>query len=71
MNIPRHILWSKSALDVSDPYQRRYYIKQVLEYGRAEDIAKLDWAEVRSLLGELTLRPDVRALWLNYFNDQR
>jgi len=32
---PRHIVWSASHLDLSDPYQRRWYLRQVLAHGRA------------------------------------
>ena len=71
MNIPRHILWSKPTLDLNDPYQRLWYIKQVLEYGRAEDVAQLDWDEVRSLLGAMSLRADVQALWHKYFDAKK
>jgi len=55
--IPRYVLWSKDTLDLRDPWQRRWYIRQTLVYGRAEDIAALDWDEVRKLLPELGLPP--------------
>ena len=65
--VPRHIVWSKRELDLSDPWQRRWYINQVLVHGRAEDVARLDWEEVRRLLPELNLPPEVRHLWEAYF----
>lgn len=55
--IPRHILWSKDQIDLSDEWQRRWYIRHVLMYGRAEDVASLDWDEVERLLPELHLPP--------------
>jgi len=64
---PRHIVWSKRELDLSDPWQRRWYIKQVLVHGRAEDVAGLDWEEVRRLLPELDLPSEIRRLWEGYF----
>jgi len=39
---PRHIVWSTDLLDLSDPFQRRWYIRQVLLHGRTEDIRTLD-----------------------------
>jgi len=39
MQPKRYIVWSKRNLDLSDPWQRRWYIPQVLSYGRTEDIA--------------------------------
>ena len=45
--IKRYIVWSKNKIDLSDPFQKRWYLKQVLTYGRAEDIALLDWKEIK------------------------
>ena len=63
----RYIVWSNKELDLDDPWQRKWYIKQVLCHGRAEDVAELDWEEVRRLLTELELPEDVRGLWETYF----
>ncbi len=68
--IPRHILWSKDTLDLEDPWQRRWYIRQTLVHGRAEDIAALDWDEVQKLLPELDLPPEVRRLWESFFAEE-
>lgn len=68
MQPKRHIVWSKNKIDLSDPFQRKWYIKQVLTYGRTEDIALLDWEEVKKLLPELKLPPHIKRLWENYFN---
>ena len=68
--IPRYVLWSKDTLDLRDPWQRRWYIRQTLVYGRAEDIAALDWDEVRKLLPELDLPPEVRRLWESFFAEE-
>jgi len=64
----RYIVWSKREIDISEPFQRRWYLKQVLTNGRAEDIVSLDWSEIRELLPELNLPPDVRNLWEDYFS---
>ncbi len=59
----RYIVWSKRELDLSDPWQRRWCLQQVLTRGRAEDVSALDWDEVRKALPELALPPEVRRLW--------
>ena len=64
----RYIVWSTNKeFDLSDPWQRKWYIGEVLSHGRAEDIAELDWDEVRKLLPELNLPKRVRRLWEDYF----
>ncbi len=68
MHPKRYIVWSKDEIDLNDPFQRKWYIKQVLTYGRTEDIVALDWDEVKRLLPELDLPLHVRRLWENYFN---
>lgn len=60
---PPHIVWSTDQLDLSDPFQRRWYLRQVLTHGRAEDIRTLDLEEVRRELEALDLPPDIDSLW--------
>jgi hypothetical protein len=67
MKIERYIVWSKEKLDLSDPWQQRWFIKQVLLHGRSEDIAALDWEEIRQLLSKLDLPAEFRRLWEEYF----
>ncbi len=68
MRPKRYIVWSTNKeVDLTDPWQRKWYIKQVLTHGRTEDIAELDWDEVRRLLLELNLPRRVRRLWEDYF----
>lgn len=67
---PVHIVWSTDEIDLDDPFQRRWYIQQVLINGRMEDIRKLDLSEVALILDELILPEDVRRLWVNYFQVQ-
>jgi len=50
--------------------QRRWYIKQVLVSGRAEDVADLDWEEIRNILYKLELPEDIKSLWEDYFASQ-
>jgi len=73
MKPKRYIVWSTNKeIDLNNPGQRKWYIQQVLTHGRAEDVAELDWDEVRRLLPELRLPERVRRLWEDYFkNAQR
>jgi hypothetical protein len=68
MQPKRYIVWSKNDIDLTDPWQRKWYIQQVLTHGRAEDVAELDWEEIERLLPELNLPKEVRSLWEDYFN---
>ncbi|MDW8319069.1 MAG: hypothetical protein RMN53_14660 [Anaerolineae bacterium] len=63
---PRHIVWSTDRVDLADPFQRKWYIRQVIEYGRAEDIASLDLDEVAALLDELDLPEHLYSLWSRF-----
>lgn len=53
-------------MDLSDPFQRRWYIRQVLLHGRAEDIRALDLNEVEALLDDLNLPSHLPSLWKTY-----
>jgi len=66
INPPRHIVWSTDQLDLSDPFQRRWYLRQVLTHGRAEDIRTLDLEELRRELESLDLPPEIYSLWKAY-----
>lgn len=70
MKPKRYIVWSKNEIDLNDPFQRKWYIKQVLSYGRTDDIRALDWEEIKEMLPELDIPPHIRRLWENYFNAQ-
>lgn len=67
----RYINWSKENINLQDPFMRKWYIKQVLTYGRAEDISLLDWNEIEKLLPELDLPVHIKRLWENYFDYKR
>jgi len=66
MKPKRYIVWSKKEIDLDDPWQRKWYIRQVLTQGKAENIAELDWEEVRVVLKDISLPPPVSKLWENY-----
>ena len=63
---PRHIAWSTDRVDLADPFQRKWYIRQLIEHGKAEDIAELDLDEVARLLEELNLPPHLGSLWARF-----
>lgn len=63
---PRHIVWSTDSVDLSDPFQRRWYIRQVLLHGRSEDIRTLDLAEVATMLDDLGLPLHLYRLWKTF-----
>ena len=72
MRYKMNIIWStKKELDPNDPWQRKWYLKQVLMHGRAEDIAELDWDMLKGLVAEMDLPKEVGRLWENYFDAQR
>lgn len=60
---PTYIVWSTDQIDLSDPFQRRWYIQQVLTHGRAEDIRSLKLEDIAAVLDEIVLPEDVRDLW--------
>ena len=63
----RYIVWSTDEIDLDDPFQRKWYIQQVMIHGRSEDIKKLNLREVRELLPELNLPSELHSLWERYF----
>jgi hypothetical protein len=71
MKPKRHIVWSKNEIELSDSWQRKWYIQQVLTHGRAEDVAELNWEEVKSLLKDLNLPQPIKRLWEGYFNAKK
>ena len=68
---PTHVVWSTDQIDLSDPFQRRWYIQQVLTHGRAEDIRALRLDEIAAVLDDIVLPEDVRSLWQRFLETQR
>jgi len=60
---PRHLVWSTESVDLDDPFQRQWYVRQVLIHGRAEDVGALDLDEVARLLDGLNLPGHIYSLW--------
>jgi hypothetical protein len=67
---PTHIVWSTDHVDLSDPFQRRWYIQQVLTHGQAEDIRALKLDEIVAVLDEIILPVDVRSLWQHFLESR-
>jgi hypothetical protein len=67
---PRHIVWSTDRLDLSDPFQRRWYMRQVILHGRSEDIRGLNFQEVRRELDALGLPPDLYQFWKKFLESK-
>jgi hypothetical protein len=63
---PRHLVWSADRLDLSDPFQKRWLLRQTLMHGRAEDIRALELAEIQRELDQLDLPQDIESLWRRY-----
>lgn len=63
---PNYIVWSTDQIDLSDPFQRRWYIQQVLTHGRAEDVRSLNLDEIAAVLDEIILPEDVHSLWQHF-----
>jgi len=40
---PRYIVWSTDSVDLRDPFQKRWLLRQTLVYGLSEDIGKPDY----------------------------
>lgn len=68
---PLHIVWSTDTVDLDDPFQRRWYMRQVLLHGRAEDVRTLDFDEVEASLDDLDLPQHIDSLWRAYFERRR
>jgi hypothetical protein len=60
---PRHITWSTDEVDLADPFQKRWYLRQILTYGTAADIRRLNLDEVEEQLDQLNLPTDIERLW--------
>jgi len=68
--IPRYIVWSTDQVDPSDPFQRRWLLRQVLTHGLAADIGALDFDEIERELDNLHLPPEIDSLWRMYLEQR-
>lgn len=63
---PRHLVWSTDTIDLSDPFQKRWLLRQTLMHGRAEDIRALELEDIRRELDQLDLPEETKSLWQRY-----
>lgn len=63
---PRHLVWSTDAIDLSDPFQKRWLLRQILMHGRADDVCALKIEEIRLELEQLDLPKEIDSLWRRY-----
>ncbi|MGD2085484.1 MAG: hypothetical protein PVH61_04790 [Candidatus Aminicenantes bacterium] len=68
MHPKKYIVWSKDELDLQDPFQKKWYYRQVLMNGRTEDVAAIDWEEIKKYLPGLNLPAHINRVWESYFN---
>lgn len=71
MKPPVHVVWSTDQVDLADPFQRRWYLKQVLLHGRTEDVKTLDRDEIDRELDHLDLPAHVHDLWASFLRQDR
>ena len=70
MKVPIHIYWSAKGpveVDLADPTQKRWWVRQVLTHGTMADVCSLDLRDIEEFLPDLHLPGPVRALWRDYF----
>ena len=64
---PSHCLdLTAQHLDLTDPFQRGSYLRQVLLHGRTADIRTLDLADVERELDALQLPTEIWQLWKHF-----
>ena len=68
---PRHLVWSTDTIDLSDPFQKRWLLRQTLMYGRAEDIRALEILDIKKELNQLQLPEEVESLWRRYLGSNK
>jgi hypothetical protein len=63
---PRYLVWSTDAVDLSDPFQKRWLLRQTLMHGRAEDVRALKLMDIEQELDQLDLPMEIESLWRRY-----
>ena len=63
---PRHLVWSTDTIDLSDPFQKRWLLRQTLMHGRAEDIRALELEDIKREFNQLDLPKEIGSLWRRY-----
>jgi len=60
------VVWSTDTVDLNDPFQRRWYLQQILLHGISEDIRRLNKNEVAREIDHLKLPADIERLWRTF-----
>jgi hypothetical protein len=68
---PRHLVWSTDRLDLRDPFQQRWLLRQTLMHGTAQDIHALKLADIQENLDSLDLPVEIDNLWRRYLEYAR
>ncbi len=73
MDKKKHIVWLADieGLNLNSKQDKKWWLKQVLQKGRIEDIKELDFDEVEMFLPELYLPRTIKKLWEDYFEWKR
>jgi hypothetical protein len=64
-----HICWfcDIDKFNLNDEKEKKIYLQMILTRGKAKDIRKLNFDEIRKYLDELHLPKEVKKLWQDYF----
>ena len=63
---PRHLVWSTDTINLRDPFQKRWLLRQTLTHGRAEDICALNLVDIKREFDQLELPKEIESLWRRY-----
>jgi hypothetical protein len=63
-------MWSAEKINLNDPFQRRWYLRQVLLYGKSQDIRNLDLNHVEQELDSLDLPEEIDSLWRRFIESR-
>ena len=68
-----HICWFADfkRINLNDRKQKMMWLQMILTRGRADDIRKLDFAEVNKFLPTLYLPEETKSLWKDYFSRRK
>lgn len=69
--VDKHIYWSTDRsieVDLDDPDQKKWWIKQVLSNGTMADVRELDLQDIAACIDQIHLPKPIRALWKYYFD---
>ncbi|MEW6675688.1 MAG: hypothetical protein AB1348_06790 [Nitrospirota bacterium] len=73
MDKKKHIVWFADIekLNLNKKQDKKWWLAQVLQKGRIEDIKKLNIEDVEKFLDELYLPRFIKKLWEDYFEWKR